>query len=217
MRLGRTVRRLLATGALLLTGAVALPTVALARDMSLDAAMNPVPHRRRADGGSQVRGHVDVFRRGRFVDVHVVAVGLSPKLVHAMHIHGVGNSDCPGKGARNNRKADGLIDTTEGAPAYGPITVSLTTRGGTGPGSGLAVDRFPVAGKKGRLHYDRSFRVGKNFPRRVARNLARMQVVIHGIDTNHNHRYDFSKGKSDLDPSLPQEANVPASCGKIHH
>ena len=201
----------------MLTGVVALPTMALARDMSFDAAVNPVPHRRRADGGSQVRGHFDLFRRGRFVDVHVVAVGLSPNLVHAMHIHGVGSSDCPGKAARDNRKADGLIDTTEGAPAYGPINVSLTTRGDTTPGSGLAVERFPVAGMKGRINYDRSFRIGKNFPRRVARNLARMQVVIHGIDSNHNHEYDFSKGKSDLDPTLPQEATVPASCGTIHH
>jgi hypothetical protein len=134
-----------------------------------------------------------------------------------MHIHGIGNSDCPSEGARDNRKADGLIDTTEGAPAYGPITVSLTKRGDTTPASGLAVERFPVAGKFGRINYDRSFRIGQNFPWRVARNIARMQVVIHGIDTNHNHRYDFSKGKSDLDPNLPQEATVPASCGTIHH
>ena len=151
------------------------------------------------------------------MDVHVVATGLSPKLVHAMHIHGVGNSDCPGKGARNNRKPDGLIDTTEGAPAYGPITVSLTKKGDTSPASGLAVARFPVASEKGRVHYDRRFRIGKNFPRRVARNLARMQVVSHGIDTKHNDKYDLSKGKSDLDPKLPQEATVPASCGKIQH
>ena len=54
------------------------------------------------------------------------------------------------------------------------------------PGVGGRV--FPRRGPKGRLHYDRSFGVGKNFPRRVAKNLARVQVVIHGIDTNHNDR-----------------------------
>ena len=32
--------------------------------------------------------------------------------------------------------------TTEGAPAYGEIVVSLTTTGDTSPTSGLAVDRF---------------------------------------------------------------------------
>jgi hypothetical protein len=36
---------------------------------------------------------------------------------------------------------------------------------------------------------------------------------VHGIDTNHNDAYDFSAGKSELDPSLPQEATVPAGCG----
>jgi hypothetical protein len=53
-----------------------------------------------------------------------------------------------------------------------------------------------------------------NFPRQVANNLAAYQVVQHGIDANHNDVYDFqSLGKSDLDPSLPQEATIPANCG----
>jgi hypothetical protein len=49
----------------------------------------------------------------------------------------------------------------------------------------------------------------------VADHLTDFHVVSHGIDTNHNGSYDFSKGPSDLDPSLPQEATVPASCGLI--
>jgi hypothetical protein len=207
----------LAAGALLVSGAVALPLVAMAGPTGFDATMRPVPHRAAADGGSQVRGEVDIFRDGNFVDVHVVATGLSPNLVHAMHIHGVGDSECPDKGDRNDRKADGLIDTTEGLPDYGPIRVSLTTEGDATPASGLAVTRFMVADENGRINYDRSFRIGDNFPLRIARNLAQMQVVIHGIDTNDNAAYDFSKGKSELDPSLPQEATVPASCGTIHH
>ena len=41
-------------------------------------------------------------------------------------------------------------------------------------------------------------------------------MVIHGIDYNHNGKYDFSAGKSDLDPSLPAEATDPAACGVLH-
>ncbi|MDP9335398.1 MAG: hypothetical protein M3Q30_19120 [Actinomycetota bacterium] len=41
-------------------------------------------------------------------------------------------------------------------------------------------------------------------------------IVVHGIDTNHNNMYDFSKGPSDVAPALPQEATVPAACGVIH-
>jgi hypothetical protein len=108
--------------------------------------------------------------------------------------------------------------TIEGLPDYGPINISLTTRGDTSPASGLAVERFPVANKGGKLNYERTFTIGKNFPRGVARNLERFQVVVHGIDANDNDKYDFgSLGKSDLDPSLPQEATIPAACGVTSH
>lgn len=208
-------------GVALLAGIVAIPVVALAMAQSnYDANLRPVPHRPSADGGSQVRGDVDievVGRKSRRVEVEIKAWGLSPNLVHAQHIHGVGNNECPSKEARNDRKDDGLIDTTEGLPDYGPITVSLTTRGDASPASGLAVERFPVANSKGKLRYERTFWVGKDFPRKIARNLDDFHIVIHGIDTNNNDVYDFSAGKSDLDPSLPQEATVPATCGLIRH
>jgi hypothetical protein len=38
-----------------------------------------------------------------------------------------------------------------------------------------------------------------------------------GVDLNDNGRYDFkAAGKSELDPSLPQEATIPATCGVIN-
>ena len=93
--------------------------------------------------------------------------------------------------------------------------MSLTTTGDTSPSSGPAVDRFPVADANGNYHYQRDFTVGVDIPACVADHLTDFHVVSHGIDTNHNGAYDFSKGPSDLDPSLPQEATVPASCGLI--
>jgi hypothetical protein len=213
----RRLRGVSAWAAIALAGAVAVPLAAAATARSdYDANLRPVPHKAEADGGSEVKGDVDIEVRGRKVEVEIRATGLSPNLVHAQHIHGVGANECPDKGARDDRVDDGLIDTTEGAPAYGPIMVSLTTTGDTSPASGLAIDRFPVANKHGKLRYERTFKIGKNFPRAVARHLDDFHVVIHGIDTNHNEAYDFSAGKSDLDPSLPQEATVPATCGLVH-
>jgi hypothetical protein len=204
---------------LLVAGVVAgmavLPFAAMAgggvRDVEAD--VEPVPHSHEADGGSNVNGEVEIERDGGWVTVEVEAWGLAPKLPHAQHVHGVGDNECPDKEARDDRKDDGLIDTTEGAPDYGPIVVSLTTKGDASPASGLAVDRFPVADKHGKLHYERTFKIGTDFSRKIARNLTDFHYVVHGIDTNHNDAYDFSAGKSELDPSLPQEATVPAGCG----
>ena len=39
-------------------------------------------------------------------------------------------------------------------------------------------------------------------------------VVVHGVDHNHDGKYDGAK-KSDLDPSLPTEATDPAICGSL--
>jgi hypothetical protein len=172
-----------------------------------------VPHKASVVGGSHVTGHVDIDVEGRKVEVTIRARGLAPNLVHAQHIHGVGESECPQPSDRNDR---GFISTADGLPDYGAIRVSLTTRGDTSPASGLAVNRFPVANHEGVLRYHRTFTIGDNFPRSVARNLKDYQVVIHGIDANHNKMYDFhSLGRSELDPSLPQEATIPASCGTL--
>ena len=112
-----------------------------------------------------------------------------------------------------DQNADGLINTTEGAPFYGPIAVSFTTFGDTSPASGLAVDRFPVASSVGTVNYFRSLVA----PPRVAFNLGNFAIVQHGVDLNGNGEYDFdAAGASDLDPSLPQEATIPATCGVIN-
>ncbi len=138
---------------------------------------------------------------------------MAPKLPHAQHIHGFKRavSECPTLAADDN--GDDLINTAEGLPSYGPIRVSFTTRGDTTPASGLAVDRFPVGEHDGDIHYTRTFRV----PLEVAQRLGRMAIVQHGVDLNHNGRYDFkAAGRSELDPSLPQEATIPANCGVIN-
>jgi hypothetical protein len=162
---------------------------------------------------SGAEGHAILEKEGnKKVETEIHTKGLAPKLPHAQHIHGFKKavSECPTL-ALSGR--DNLITTVEGVPAYGPIQVSLTTTGDTSPKSGLAVDRFPVANAKGTVEYERSLSVSAD----VAKNLGKKAIVQHGVDLNDNGKYDFeAAGKSELDPSLPQEATIPATCGVIN-
>jgi hypothetical protein len=161
---------------------------------------------------SGAEGHAILEKEGnKKVETEIHTKGLAPKLPHAQHIHGFKKavSECPTL-ALSGR--DNLITTAEGVPAYGPIQVSLTTTGDTSPNSGLAVDRFPVANAKGSVEYERTLMVSAN----VAKNLGKKAIVQHGVELNDNGRYDFQAGKSELDPSLPQEATIPATCGVIN-
>ena len=162
---------------------------------------------------SGAEGHAILEKKGnKKVETEILSHGLAAKLPHAQHIHGFKKamSECPTLAASGR---DNLITTAEGLPFYGPIQVSLTTRGDTSPNSALAVDRFPVANAKGSVHYERTISVPSN----VAKNLGKKVIVQHGVDLNHNGRYDFkAAGKSELDPSLPQEATAPANCGVIN-
>ena len=167
--------------------------------------LNPLNH-------SGAHGQALLQKDGRQLDTKIYSRGLASNLPHAQHIHGMAQaiSECPT--LRADQNGDGLVNTAEGLPSYGPIRVSLTTRGDTSPASALAVDRFPVANSDGAVSYKRTFGVSA----KVARNLGDFAIVQHGVDLNHNGRYDFSAGPSELDPSLPQEATIPANCGVIN-
>jgi hypothetical protein len=170
------------------------------------ADLNPLNH-------SGAHGHAVLQKDGRTLDTKINSQGLAPNLPHAQHIHGMAQaiSECPT--LRADQNGDGLVNTAEGLPSYGPIQVSLTTRGDTSPASALAVNRFPAANSHGAVNYKRTFGVSA----KVARNLGDFAIVQHGVDLNHNGRYDFkSAGRSELDPSLPQEATIPANCGVIN-
>jgi hypothetical protein len=162
---------------------------------------------------SGAEGHAILEKEGaKEIETEIHTKGLAPKLPHAQHIHGFKQalSECP---TLADSGRDNLITTVEGLPSYGPIQVSLTTTGDTSPKSALAVDRFPVANAKGTVEYERTFSVSAN----VAKNLGKKAIVQHGVDLNDNGRYDFkAAGKSELDPSLPQEATIPATCGVIN-
>jgi hypothetical protein len=209
--------------ALLLAVAMSLSLVSVAfansgdRDGQDDQAKHEHGEHFKADlkplNSSGAEGHAILEKEGtKKLETEINSHGLAAKLPHAQHIHGFKKavSECPTLAASGR---DNLITTAEGLPSYGPIQVSLTTKGDTSPNSALAVDRFPVANAKGSVEYERTFSVPSN----VAKNLGKKVIVQHGVDLNDNGRYDFkAAGKSELDPSLPQEATIPATCGVIN-
>jgi hypothetical protein len=183
---------------------MSLTPAAFAQDM-FQADLAPL-------NNSGASGTANLALEGDQLTTDIASEGLAPGLPHAQHIHGLEQamSECPT--ILNDQNGDNLVNTTEGEPSYGPILTSLTTEGDTSPESALAVDRFPVANEDGTLTYDRTFGV----PANVADRLEDFAIVQHGVDLNGNGVYDEeAAGPSDLDPSLPQEATIPANCGVI--
>ena len=183
---------------------LSLAPAAFAQDM-FQADLDPL-------NNSGASGTANLALEGDQLTTDIASEGLAPGLPHAQHIHGLEQaiSECPT--ILNDQNGDNLVNTTEGEPSYGPILTSLTTEGDTSPESALAVDRFPVANEDGTLSYGRTFGV----PTNVADRLEEFAIVQHGVDLNGNGVYDEeAAGPSDLDPSLPQEATIPANCGVI--
>lgn len=181
------------------------------------ANLRPVAHDPHEDAGSDVTGKAKLILRGTELRTVLNGRDLSPGLPHAMHIHGEleAENECPSSDADNND--DGLIDTLEGQPAYGPIDISLTTEGGTSAEfvDALALDRFPVANESGNLHYNRTFTI----PAEFAESLDELHIVVHGHDLNGNGEYDLEPGTSSLSEAVgspvPLEAELPVACGTI--
>ncbi|MDP9396094.1 MAG: CHRD domain-containing protein [Actinomycetota bacterium] len=152
---------------------------------------------------------------GTKLHVTIEASGMVPNAPHAQHIHGdtTGkNFTCPTDAdlKQFDKDENGVLSTTEGAAFYGPVHISLTTKGDTSAESGLAVDRFPTADADGNLRYERTITLDQA----TADNLTNLHIVQHGIDRNGNGKYD-GKDKSDLNPDLPAEATDPADCGAV--
>jgi len=150
---------------------------------------------------------------GNTLTVTLAAMGLLKKSPHAAHIHFGADArhECPT--AADDAGGDGHLNTTDGAPAYGPVAVSLTKTGDTSAKSVLAIDRFSDA-PQGSISYERgSIKVNAEIAQAVA--AGQGVVVVHGVDYNGNGKYDGDT-KSDLDPKLPTEATDPALCGVLN-
>ncbi len=87
--------------------------------------------------------------------------------------------------------------------------MSFTTVGDTSKNSVLALDRFAVAKKNGKVTYRRSIAIASD----IADNLDEKHIVIHGQDINGNGSYDAEPKSAGLKVSL--EAELPVACGQI--
>jgi hypothetical protein len=164
----------------------------------------------------------DLSLDGNDLTVSIAGDGFFDGFPHAMHFHGEpgGDNVCgplnPGDDGFDEADVDGdgFLSVVEGVPAYGPVTVALTTEGDTSPDSALAVDRFPTSGT---LDYERTFEVSDE----VADNLSSLHIVIHGADLDGSGEVgdqvdeDGEFKESSLDPELNFEATAVAACGQI--
>lgn len=201
--------KILATA--MLSTAVALPFIgvgsALAASGDATARLSPV-----ALNGVKGSGTAMASVRGTTLTVTMAASGLLPDQPHAAHIHFGADArhECPI--ASDDADDSGTLTTTEGAPAYGPVVVSLTKTGDTSAKSVLAVDRYDTA-PGGKLSYERgSIKVSPAVADAIVSGKA--VVVIHGVDHDGDGKYG-GDAKSDLNPDLPAEATDPALCGVL--
>ncbi len=153
--------------------------------------------------------------------VWIHTTGLVPNQPHAQHIHGDTSGkhfQCPP--AKADKNSDGYVSIPEALPYYGNIFMSMTTKGDTSAKSGLALKRFPVANSDGVLNYRRTFSKSE-LPKGLLSHLTKLHLVQHGVDANHNNKYDL-KGlgqskfaKSQGVKGVPAEATDTATCGMV--
>lgn len=207
-------RRIASVGMTLAAALVIVAAPVAAKMGTFTASTTPVQtaEARATYPGLNVTGTATLTLVGVNLTAHITATGLSPNLPHLMHIHGVlgAQNDCPGTDVADDRVDDGLIDTVEGLPAYGPIVVTFSETGSTTPGAALNLGTAAIADSSGSIDYERTFRI----PGKVAVNLSDLHVVIHGADLNNSGSYDGIDGS--LGAGIPLEAEIPVSCGTIN-
>jgi CHRD domain len=200
----RSTRTALVAPALGLAALLAAASPAAAAT-STQGDLQPVPLND-APGSGSAMVEID----GTTLSFTLAAQGLLAGAPHAAHIHYGEDAmnQCPTADA--DADGSGTLNTSEGAPAYGGIVVSLTTEGDTSPESGLAVDRFGVGDA---IEYSRG---DVQVTQEVADDIASGEavVVVHGVDHDGSGAYDGDV-MSDLDDSLPTEATDPALCGVL--
>ena len=213
--MNRITRTVVAAPVLAFGAMFALAGPASAAEGSVMADLSPTPV-----APQQGNGEAMVEISGTTLTFTLAANGLA-NLPHAAHIHfgETARHECPTAADNNGAPLNGETNeadhftTTEGAPAYGEIVVSLTKTGDTSPTSGLAVDRF-AAGTE--FEYSRGdVQVSEELAQDILS--GQSAVVIHGVDYDGDGALSpGDRGVSDLDPALPGEATDPALCGVLN-
>lgn len=188
---------------LLLATAIALPLVAATLASPASAGTPRVG----AFGADLLRvnsdgdGHVDLDERGTQLTVHLTVNGVDGG-VHLAHIHGIRQAmnECPSLAA--DVDGNGLVDFSEGLPAYGPVQVTLSN--GTN-------DRGTM------LDWTRQFtHLDSGDGIASLGSLDQYAIVVHGVDLNGDGlaTNPDSDGNGAPDPA-GNEISMPALCGVI--
>lgn len=161
---------------------------------------------------SGTSGHAQVHVSGNQATVSVEVTGAAEiwqgaAFPHTQHIHIGGQGVCAGPGA--DADGDGVVSSPEGAPLTGHPRVSLTLSGDTGPGSAVAVDRFPAGGS---YSYERT--VSLDAETMAALQAGTAALEMHGVDPARLPLAAQQKASTE-DPSLPLAATLPAACGTL--
>ncbi len=191
--------------------AVAAPLALLAGPASAEGGtsfqttLNPL-------NGSSGSGMATVKLTGDTGVVDVSWSGLPAKFgggayPHVQHIHIAGGS-CP-TGTTLDKNNDGVISTTEGAPAYGGIGTTLSTKGDTSPKAGTDIKIAPAGDS---TSYHRTIKLSGATVSSLKAGTG--VVVVHGLDPATLSKKAQGE-KSDLVPSLPLAATSPALCGVL--
>lgn len=159
------------------------------------------------------RGTATVQLRGHTATVTLDTTGLLNGSPHLAHIHGLGVGTCPTAVNARLHKGHRSISTGDAIRLYGSTLTSLTQWGSTSGAVPTNIDMNRYAAT-GNIRYKRTITVST-----LVADLIRDRdavIVVHGIDYNYNHIYDFGAlGVSDLDKTLPGEATAPALCGPL--
>jgi hypothetical protein len=133
---------------------------------------------------------------------------------HVQHIHINGQHQCPTASVDNNH--DGVLSTTEGQPAYGPIGTTLSTKGDTSP---KAATNVLVAPGGGSFSYNRTITLDAATVSAIQNNKA--VIVVHGLDPATAPKASLST-PNDLGVQFPGQKNKlaliatsPAICGPL--
>ncbi len=169
------------------------------------AVLRPVPDNQVTGSGTAA-----VRLNGDMATVTLDTTGLLNGAPHAIHIHAFVEGICPPPSAAKLYNGHLAISTTDGLKYYGPMAAALTLSGDTSMDSMLAFPRYPSSGN---IRYQRTIAISTAAAHAIRDGNA--VVVVHGIDYNHNGRYDNVLNRSELDSAVSQEATAPALCGTL--
>ena len=184
---------------------------------------------------SKVDGTAEFVQKGNQLSVTINATGLEPGL-HPQHIHGKEEAaaECPADSADVNN--DGFVSVLEGAPAYGPIKLNLTspqTAFGTPPTPALFTDfagtpdnnNFPTAGADGKLNFMQTYTFDDSESAQGAFDsltpLDAQHVVLHGgtaplsVDATAFAALGAPRAEGFNPNELSYDVLLPVGCGEI--